>query len=64
MKKAPCKDCPQRKAGCHVVCDKYLEWLRIHQQELEVIRKKKDSDGMFADHIVRNIRRVMKEKKR
>lgn len=64
MTKAPCKDCPDRKAGCHTVCKKYLEWQKVHDREFEAMRKQRDSDGMFADHIVRNVVRVNKEKRR
>lgn len=62
MTKAPCKDCPQRKVGCHSACEKYQGWLKIHDQELEVIQKAKEENGMFAEHIIRSVRRVERRK--
>ena len=26
MKISPCKDCPDRKTGCHSKCQKYIEY--------------------------------------
>lgn len=26
MEKAPCKNCKERKVGCHSICSKYIEW--------------------------------------
>lgn len=33
--KAPCKDCEERFVGCHGTCEKFLEYSKIHQAELE-----------------------------
>lgn len=62
MTKAPCKECPHRKVGCHSICEKYIEWCQVHNLELEDIRKKRNSDGMFADHIVRSASRAKRRK--
>ena len=39
MKKplAPCKDCTNRCVGCHIVCDKYIQF----SHEMELFRKEK-----------------------
>ena len=29
---APCKDCQERKIGCHSDCEKYLEYLKLHKE--------------------------------
>lgn len=28
----PCKDCPDRKVGCHSVCEKYIEWQKDNER--------------------------------
>lgn len=28
----PCKDCPDRKVGCHSVCEKYIEWKKDNER--------------------------------
>jgi hypothetical protein len=33
--KAPCKDCPNRKVGCHSTCEKYLDY----RKEVDKINK-------------------------
>ena len=33
MKKAPCKNCVERKVGCHARCEKYLEF---HKQQEKI----------------------------
>lgn len=45
---APCKDCTERKVGCHADCDKYKEYRRA----LDAINQKRREDSwagfMFA----------------
>lgn len=39
MNKAPCKDCPYRKIGCHSTCEKYIAFSK-KQKELNELRHK------------------------
>lgn len=51
MKKAPCKDCPDRHQGCHSECEKYLEF-RKERDELNELRHQENEKyyGKFAKH--------------
>lgn len=44
---SPCFECNEdRQEGrCHSTCEKYLEFLDVHKQELEVIRKNKSESA-------------------
>ena len=35
------RDCPRRYIGCRAGCEKWAEWLAIHEEELERARKQK-----------------------
>lgn len=35
--KSPCLNCPDRKVGCHIVCDKYIKYSKV----CEEVRKEK-----------------------
>ena len=37
-------DCPRRVVGCRKVCEKWAEWLVIHDEELNRARKNKQKD--------------------
>ena len=37
MIKAPCKDCPDRKQGCHSACEKYIAF-RKERDELNALK--------------------------
>lgn len=43
MKKPPCKingiDCPDRYIGCKAECEKWHDWLSIHEAEKEAQKK-------------------------
>lgn len=28
----PCKNCNDRKVGCHSICDKYIEWTSSNEK--------------------------------
>ena len=44
---SPCLGCTEdRNEGrCHFDCEKYLEFLEIHKQEVETIRKNKSANA-------------------
>ena len=42
---SPCYGCQERSVGCHAECEGYREFLEIHEQEIEVIRKNKSENA-------------------
>ena len=42
MRTSPCYDCKERVLGCHSKCAAYLDFLAVHEYEMEVIRKAKE----------------------
>ena len=46
--KPPCKDCFDRKLGCHGVCQRYKDWKGILAKEAEARQKELDSFGSLA----------------
>lgn len=49
----PCKDCPDRKVGCHSQCEKYKAWRAEYDKLKEKIRQ---------DHVVDTTIRVCKRR--
>ena len=51
MKKAPCKDCPDRHQGCHSECEKYIAF-RKERDELNELRHQENEKyySKFAKH--------------
>lgn len=43
---APCKNCPDRKIGCHSKCNKYSQFRKERDEELD--RKRKEDDVAYA----------------
>jgi hypothetical protein len=39
-----CYQCPDRKPGCHSVCEKYKEWKAEHDAKQAAIRAKRDME--------------------
>lgn len=42
--KPPCKDCLNRKAGCHSTCEKYLVYRRELDKLNEIINKQRKEE--------------------
>ena len=59
--KAPCKDCTERKAGCHSACEKYREWKVGHEVEREAITQKKLEAMNYYDYKVKQIIKTKKK---
>ena len=36
---SPCKDCGDRNEKCHVICEKYAQFVKEHGEEKEKIQK-------------------------
>jgi hypothetical protein len=60
MTKPPCKvngvDCPMCYVGCQSECEKYREWLAIHEAEKEAQRK--DKYNPADDFLIKQQERV------
>lgn len=64
MKPAPCKNCTERKQGCHGKCEKYIEWCNYR----EALKKENDilnetnARSFRINNIYRSIKRSGKKK--
>ena len=74
MRTSPCHKCADRYVGCHSECAEYLDFLAVHKEEKETIRKNKEkqstrkgfiSNRQFAASLNGHIKnRVFKQTKR
>lgn len=39
MTENPCRHCLDRSATCHANCDKYAEWVKLHDKERKNVRE-------------------------
>lgn len=53
MKQAPCKDCKDRKIGCHGSCNLYRDWLLENREATEYIKEKINTAHKYEDDIKR-----------
>ncbi|MBO5969291.1 MAG: hypothetical protein J6S14_12425 [Clostridia bacterium] len=44
---SPCKDCPDRKLGCHSICEKYIEYTKFRE---ELRRKRQEAYRQDHDY--------------
>ena len=44
MAQPSCKDCIERKPGCHALCESYQNFAKERREELDRIRKIKDAE--------------------
>lgn len=59
------KDCPDRAAGCHATCDKYLEFYRLSAEERSLQQQDQLAEGVLCRRYIttsnrfhRNIRPI------
>lgn len=45
MDVAPCKNCDERRVGCHAVCRKYTAWKVDHEAFIKKVHMEKMLDG-------------------
>ena len=45
MDVAPCKNCDERRVGCHAVCKRYIAWQVDHEALLKKMHMEKMMDG-------------------
>lgn len=50
MLSCPCKQCTERKQGCHGKCARYKEWRRVR----DAGKAKRDSEMETTGYIVKN----------
>lgn len=61
MISAPCKDCPDRKIGCHSECDKYADYTVLRDQALAEKHKRRVANSpLMAPEKIRNINKAHK----
>lgn len=46
----PCKDCTERKQGCHSQCEKYKEWKTAHEEENKIIAEARKQQWAIANY--------------
>ena len=56
-----CKDCPDRRVGCHSICEKYIAEDKRNQKEREEARKQKE---IYSAQLDRKIDGMMRMQKR
>ena len=61
---APCRDCKDRAVGCHAKCERYMEWLRIRQEEKNAILANKAKDIAYAEYVSISSERFKKKNRR
>lgn len=65
MTEAPCRECPDRNAGCHSGCPKYKEWQRVHVEELikiNKVRMKKQIVDLYTKSSVVKVKESIRKK--
>ena len=48
-----CKDCEDRKIGCHGSCDRYEEYRKFYDNVRDIKRKKKIVDNYVFDSVMK-----------
>lgn len=61
---APCKDCTDRKGGCHSNCEHYIEWQKKQKAYIEAVNKERNKDWVGKGIEVEHIERVRRRKGR
>lgn len=60
----PCKECTERKRGCHNLCEKYLQ-AKAESEAVSVARQKARSDDQYhMDTMTKYYSKRLKERKR
>lgn len=43
---APCKDCKDKRVGCHSTCPKYIEYTKLNEQRKQAYQKAKRKERL------------------
>lgn len=62
MNKAPCKDCPDRRVGCHSTCEKYLAFRKERDELNEKTYKQKEVEYADYTRYMRALREKQKQR--
>lgn len=54
MIKSPCKDCPNRKVGCHSDCAHYIQFKQTNDELNRKRIEQESTDKYFVESIVHN----------
>lgn len=58
---APCKDCPDRHAGCHGQCDRYAAFRKDRERYHDERVKTLDKEILSVEHTLRFTKRRPKQ---
>ena len=64
MTKPPCyddqtkTDCPERHVGCRADCPEWQAWEKVHAEEIETIRRKRDEYDRVENFLSNQNKRV------
>lgn len=62
MTECPCKECANRKSGCHSACEQYKGWRAEYDEQKQKIKDAREIDKIFAEHKDRLYRYAKKKK--
>lgn len=62
MDGGPCKNCSDRKLGCHGDCEKYINWHVEHVEHLQEIRRRKFIENQAASFEIENTRKATRRR--
>lgn len=57
-----CKDCPDRRVGCHSICQRYIEQSEQHKKKREEIQKQKDAYSAQLDRKIDGMLRMQRRR--
>lgn len=55
----PCRNCKERRQGCHAECEKYSAWRTELQADKETAIKTLEKDAILNDFVVDNMRKAV-----
>ena len=58
----PCKDCEERRVGCHSDCEKYKKWRKAKDEQYKEELEKRRSDIEY-EHYVKSRQRKIRDKR-
>lgn len=58
----PCKDCEERRVGCHSDCEKYKTWRKVKDKQYKEELEKRRCDIEY-EHYVKTRQRKIRDKK-
>lgn len=61
---APCKDCPERKVGCHIKCEKYGEFTESIKKIKKKIDQQHDDERMVENYTINEKYKTLKRQGR